>query len=55
MFITFNCSQCHGKAEAEIVLRFPNLKKVKVVPLPGQGSTLKTMTFDEFKKKFGQK
>jgi len=36
-----------GKAEAEIVLRFPNLKRVGI---PGT-----TMTFDEFKQKFGQK
>jgi|GEM_PF-1021576 len=35
-----------GKAEAEIVLRFPNLKRVYA------GAT---MTFEEFKKKFGRK
>jgi len=39
-----------GKAEAEIVLRFPNLKKVTIT-----GAVTATMTFDEFKKKFGQK
>ena len=45
-----------GKAEAEIVLRFPNLKKVAIL-LPGFNAVnvSATMTFDEFKQKFGRK
>jgi hypothetical protein len=43
-----------GKAEAEIVLKFPNLKKV-FVTLPGPPSVTSTMTPDEFKKKYGPK
>lgn len=44
-----------GKAEAEIIQRFQNLQKVNIVTAPGAWKIAASMTFDDFKKKFGRK
>jgi len=48
------CIPSPGKAEAEIVQKFPNLRKVEIRVL-NSTTVSATMTFDEFKKKFGRK